>query len=106
MCWTEAKPQPDECVHVRSPSLPPGDPCHLSIRQFDDREKQAAYERQGRRCANGVHWKTVGNDDGTMTFAIEQMEGDHVTPRSKGGKTTADNCQMLCIPCNQDKSGL
>lgn len=83
-----------------------GDPRHLSIRQFDDREKQAAYERQGHRCASGSRCKTVGNDRGQMVFAIDQMEGDHITPWSKGGRTTADNCQMLCIPCNRDKSGL
>ena len=82
-----------------------GDPRHLSIRQFDARERQAAYERQDHRCANGAHCKTVGNDQGQMTFTIEQMEGDHITPWSKGGKTTAENCQMLCIPCNRDKRG-
>lgn len=83
-----------------------GDPRHLSIRQFDARERQAAYERQDHHCASGAHCKTVGNDQGQMTFTIEQMEGDHITPWSKGGKTTAENCQMLCIPCNRDKSGL
>ncbi|REF24670.1 HNH endonuclease family protein [Calidifontibacter indicus] len=82
-----------------------GDPRHLSIRQFDARERQAAYERQDHRCANGAHCKTLGNDQGQMTFTIEQMEGDHITPWSKGGKTTAENCQMLCIPCNRDKRG-
>lgn len=82
-----------------------GDERHLSIRQFDDRDKAAAFERQGRRCANGTHCKTPGNDDGEMTFEIHEMEGDHIRPWSKGGKTIPDNCQMLCIPCNRDKSG-
>ncbi|GAA1760210.1 HNH endonuclease family protein [Nostocoides vanveenii] len=82
------------------------DPRHLSIRQFDTRERLTAYERQGHRCANGTHCKTPGNDNGQMQFSIEQMEADHITPWSKGGKTIADNCQMLCIPCNRDKGGL
>ena len=83
-----------------------GDERHLSIRRFDDREKRAAYERQGRRCANGSRCRTSGNEDGKREFDIGEMEGDHITPWSKGGKTVAENCQMLCIPCNRDKGGL
>lgn len=79
---------------------------HLSIRQFDDRDKRAAYERQGRKCANGTHCRTPGNQDGQLDFEIDKLEGDHITPWSKGGKTLAENCQMLCLPCNRDKSGL
>ena len=28
------------------------------------------------------------------------MEGDHIVPWSKGGKTIPDNLQMLCKRCN------
>ncbi len=83
-----------------------GDERTLSIRAFDDREKRAAYERQGGKCANGTRCRTPGNDDGQQVFAIGDMQGDHIKPWSKGGKTIADNCQMLCLPCNRDKSGL
>lgn len=83
-----------------------GEERHLSIRQFDDRDKRAAYERQNRKCANGSRCRTPGNDDGHHVFDIGEMEGDHIKPWSKGGKTIAENCQMLCIPCNRDKSGL
>ena len=38
-------------------------------------------------------------------FAIEEMEGDHIMPWYKGGKTVIDNCQMLCRSCNREKSG-
>lgn len=83
-----------------------GDERHLSIRQFDDREKRAAYERQNHKCANGSRCRTPGNDDGQHVFEIGEMEGDHIKPWSKGGKTIAENCQMLCVPCNRDKSDL
>lgn len=69
-----------------------GDERHLNLRTFSDAMKLAAYERQGGICAAcGKH------------FELAQMEGDHITPWSKGGKTTADNCQMLCADCNRRK---
>lgn len=83
-----------------------GDERHLSIRQFDDREKRASYERQNHKCAAGTRCRTPGNDDGQHIFEIGEMEGDHITPWSKGGKTIAENCQMLCRPCNRDKSAI
>lgn len=64
----------------------------LSIRAFDDRMKRAAYERQGGVCPYcGEH------------FELSEMHADHIVPWSKGGTTTADNCQMLCRDCNLKK---
>lgn len=70
-----------------------GDEKHLSLRAFDDDQKAAAYERQGGVCA------ACGKN-----FEFKQMEGDHILPWSRGGKTTEDNCQMLCKACNRKKS--
>lgn len=70
-----------------------GDERKLSIRAFDRRDKQAAYERQNHKCA------ICGK-----TFEFEEMQGDHIVPWSKGGHTTPDNCQMLCTECNLRKS--
>lgn len=83
-----------------------GDERHLSIRKFDDREIRAAYERQKHKCANGKRCRTTGNGDGKKLFDLSEMQGDHITPWSKGGKTIAGNCQMLCVACNRDKSDL
>ena len=66
---------------------------YLNIRTFSDNMKREAYERQ-----KGICHKCKKH------FAIEEMEGDHIDPWSKGGKTTADNCQMLCKSCNRRKS--
>jgi hypothetical protein len=33
------------------------------------------------------------------------MEGDHITPWSKGGRSIADTCQMLCKPDDRMKGG-
>ncbi|MDR0807664.1 MAG: HNH endonuclease [Gemmobacter sp.] len=38
-------------------------------------------------------------------FPIDGMEADHVTSCSKGGRTTPENCQMLCGMDNRIKCG-
>ena len=67
---------------------------HLSIRAFDDNTKREVYEKQDGIC------KICGKH-----FEIEQMEADHITPWCDGGRTIAENCQMLCRDCNRRKSG-
>lgn len=66
----------------------------LSIRAFNDKMKREAYERQKGICVR------CGNE-----FFLEEMEADHITPWHEGGKTTAQNCQMLCKQDNRTKSG-
>ncbi|OQY07915.1 MAG: HNH endonuclease, partial [Planctomycetales bacterium 4572_13] len=67
---------------------------HLSIRGFSDAMKQKCYEKQKGKCP--VCKKK---------FDIEDTEADHITPWHAGGKTTEENCQMLCKECNRRKSG-
>lgn len=64
----------------------------LSIRAFDARQRREAYERQAGVCP-GCH----------DSFELEQMHADHKLPWSKGGKTVAENCVMLCAECNRAK---
>ena len=65
----------------------------LNLRQFDEDEKRAAYESQKGVCpVCGGH------------FEYEEMEGDHIVPWSKGGKTVPENLQMLCRRDNALKS--
>ncbi|MBE8158536.1 MAG: DUF262 domain-containing protein [Betaproteobacteria bacterium] len=72
---------------------------HLNLRTFSASQKETAYERQGGKCG-----KKGGKYGCGKSFALEEMQGDHITPWSEGGKTTDDNCQMLCKPCNRQKS--
>lgn len=37
-------------------------------------------------------------------YDFEAMQGDHIIPWSKSGRTVDDNLQMLCQQCNNDKS--
>ena len=66
---------------------------HLNIRAFSDSMKQKVYEKQSGIC---------GRCNGE--FTIKEMEADHITPWSEGGKTSEDNCQILCKRCNREKS--
>ena len=68
---------------------------HLSLRAFSPNQKREAYERQNGICA------TCGKQ-----FELAEMEADHITPWSKGGKTTAENCRMLCKDDNRRKSAI
>lgn len=70
-----------------------GEEKNLSIRSFTPNMKREAYERQNGKCHK------CGKD-----FSIDDMEADHITPWSKGGKTNGDNCQMLCRDDNRRKS--
>lgn len=67
---------------------------YLNIRAFSDKMKREAYERQ-----KGVCPKCKEH------FEIEEMEADHIKPWHEGGKTIAENCQMLCKQDNRTKSG-
>ena len=68
---------------------------HLNIRAFSSKMARTAYERQKGICPKCKEH-----------FDIEEMQADHITPWSKGGRTSADNCQMLCADCNRRKSDM
>lgn len=69
-----------------------GDERALGLRAFDDNQKREAYERQDGICPQcGEHYE------------FNEMDGDHILPWSRGGKTVAENCQMLCIRDNRSR---
>ena len=65
----------------------------LQARAFPEIEKKRKYKEQDGIC------KCCGKK-----FDFEDMEGDHIVPWSKGGKTVYENLQMLCKSCNASKS--
>jgi hypothetical protein len=67
---------------------------HLSLRTFTDKQKRESYERQQGICVKcNEHYE------------LHEMEADHITPWHLGGRTNAENCQMLCKQDNRIKSG-
>lgn len=66
---------------------------HLNLKIFDESQKRSAYEKQNGFCAICK-----------KHFEFNEMQGDHIDPWSKGGKTIESNLQMLCGECNRRKS--
>ncbi|WP_034901404.1 MULTISPECIES: HNH endonuclease [Campylobacter] len=62
-------------------------------RAFSDTIKHPTYQKQKGICVKC-----------SEHFDISDMEADHITPWSEGGKTISQNCQMLCKNCNRIKS--
>lgn len=84
------------------------DPKLLDVRVFDAQVKRAAYAKQTQAaqdksesncplCAMGH------NANKSRIYKFDEMDADHVSAWSKGGATSAKNCQMLCITHNRAK---
>ena len=69
-----------------------GDEHYLDLRAFPEDIKLAVWEKQNHICPHC-----------NKEFDFEFMEGDHITPWREGGRTVAENCQMLCRECNRRK---
>jgi hypothetical protein len=72
----------------------------LNLRTFSPAVKRVAYERQKGICP---HCK--GTKNKKKRWDITEMEADHTIPWHKGGKTTQENCQLLCLEHNRTKGG-
>ena len=80
----------------------------LDVRVFDDATKRSVYATQNKISeANGESncpLCAMGHDaNKSKLWKMAEMDADHVTAWSKGGGSTADNCQMLCVTHNRAK---
>ena len=80
----------------------------LDIRIFEQSTIKAVYYRQ----TNYAKLHNISNcplcalsetNNKTKIYTIKEMDADHVTAWSKGGETSADNCEMLCRMHNRAK---
>lgn len=80
----------------------------LDVRVFDEATKKSHYIAQtSEATAAGLSncpLCAIGHDaNKTKIWTEKEMDADHVAAWSKGGKTTPNNCQMLCKTHNRAK---
>jgi len=80
----------------------------LEIRIFDEAIKRSVYSVQTAKAEkkgeSNCPLCAVGHDaNKEKIWGLSDMDADHVAAWSKGGKTTAKNCQMLCKTHNRAK---
>lgn len=75
------------------PYLLTGQEKYLNLRTFAPKDIQKMYQTQNGICPMCK-----------KHFELAQMDADHIIPWAKGGKTNLSNGQMLCRPCNMQKS--
>jgi 5-methylcytosine-specific restriction endonuclease McrA len=80
----------------------------LDVRVFDEATKRSVYASQteaakAKNKSNCPHC-AIGHDANKgKIWSFSEMDADHVSAWSKGGATSAKNCQMLCKTHNRAK---
>ncbi len=80
----------------------------LDVRVFEAPVKRAAYAKQTQavegKGESNCPLCAIGHDaNKSKIYKLAEMDADHVAAWSKGGGSSADNCQMLCITHNRAK---
>jgi hypothetical protein len=80
----------------------------LEVRVFDNPTKHAVYEKQtsAAKAKNKSNCPlcAVGHEaNKSRIYEFDEMDADHVSAWTKGGGSSAENCQMLCATHNRAK---
>lgn len=80
----------------------------LDLRVFDEATKKSVYATQTKAAEVGSESNcplcAIGHGaNKTKIWKLAEMDADHVSAWSKGGGSSAENCQMLCVTHNRAK---
>ena len=80
----------------------------LEVRVFDDATKKSIYKEQTikaqKKKESNCSDCALGHDaNKERIWSLDDMDADHVTAWSKGGKTISKNCELLCKRHNRAK---
>ena len=80
----------------------------IDVRIFDESTKRSTYEKQTTAAkikgVSNCPLCEIGNEvNKVKIWPISDMDADHISAWSKGGATTASNCEMLCKSHNRAK---
>lgn len=86
----------DQCVH--SPSMEMRLPSVISLKDYISMSRAPAFTRFNVFLRDRFSCQYCGG-----SYRSENLTFDHVTPRSRGGKTLWNNVVTACEPCNLRK---
>lgn len=80
----------------------------LVVRVFDEKVKRAVYTNQTQAAEvkgeSNCPLCEIGHDaNKSRIYKLSEMDADHVSAWSKGGDSSIENCQMLCVTHNRAK---
>ena len=80
----------------------------LDVRVFDTPVKRATFAKQtqateGKGASNCPLCAVGHGANKSRIYKFDEMDADHIAAWSKGGESSAKNCQMLCITHNRAK---
>jgi hypothetical protein len=80
----------------------------LEVRVFDEATKKSTYAQQTQAAhdadrSNCSHCALGHDANKAKIWKLEEMDADHVAAWSKGGATSAENCELLCKTHNRAK---
>lgn len=80
----------------------------LAVRVFDEKTKRVTYNKQtldaqAKGKSNCPLCAVGENANKGRIYKLDEMDADHVSAWSKGGDSSAKNCQLLCITHNRAK---
>ena len=80
----------------------------LEVRVFDEATKKSTYVQQTKTAqeagASNCSHCAMGHDaNKAKVWKLDEMDADHVAAWSKGGATSASNCELLCKTHNRAK---
>lgn len=71
----------------------------MEIRNFSDTVKYQVLTENIAKNSGDVRCEVCGK----KILSIADCHFDHIIPYAKGGKTIKENCQILCVSCNEKK---
>lgn len=97
--WSKLRPTMDEEV-LRSGNVMFRIPEIILLSNYDKQPmKEVHFSRRNLYIRDNLTCQYCGKQPGTEDLSI-----DHVIPKSKGGKSTWDNCVIACTDCNFRKA--
>ena len=108
IAWKKKQAADEFLVEKKNPLVEPPEYGELPTPTDTNLDETKTSENEIENLLNSEGTKSqsieLGNNSNkTRIYKLKEMDADHVTAWSKGGKTDASNCEMLCKTHNRAK---